>query len=498
MNNFVEEKNVFEKFDLDCSNLKFSEKFQHFDGGELFFEDTCADSLVLSNGIIKVSDFSNYSGFSLRCFARDKVYFVHSSEVSMENVRRALDFDEKFLKNTNSMEKISVQSMTHTNDFFDAQHAENFDFAGFKSSQYADKSLEKSSLYFSGETVSAAEKIALLKEIDAYVRSKLQNVLNVTVSLAASCQNIGILNVKNILTDSRPLIRLSISVVAEKNSVRETGFGGFGGRYSFSEIKNNWKKYADNAVRQVLVNLDAKESPSGELPVVLSNGWTGVLLHEAVGHGLEADFNRKKTSVFSSKIGSRVASECVTVVDDGTIPLRRGSLNFDDEGTKTTRNVLIENGILKNYMYDNLNAKLMGSVSSGNGRRQNYKSLCIPRMTNTFMEAGDFKEEELIASVKYGIFTRSFSGGQVDITSGKFTFSSQEAYLIENGKISHPVKGATLIGDGKTVLQRISMVADNFALDDGVGTCGKDGQMVPVSVGEPSVKIDKITVGGTL
>ena len=303
----------------------------------------------------------------------------------------------------------------------------------------------------------------------------------------------------HLAADVRPLVRFNVTVIVEEGKNREQGFAGGGGRYTYDYFfeSDYVLKFAHEAVRQALVNLSAIPAPAGTMPVVLGPGWPGVLLHEAVGHGLEGDFNRKGSSIFAGKIGECVASSICTVVDDGTLPQRRGSINVDDEGTPSSCTVLIENGILKGYMQDKLNAKLMGVEPTGNGRRESYAYLPIPRMTNTYMLAGNHSPQEIIASVQDGLFAVNFGGGQVDITSGKFVFSTSEAYLIKNGKISHPVKGATLIGNGHEVLTRVAMVGDDLELDKGVGTCGKDGQSVPVGVGQPTVKIDALTVGGT-
>jgi len=299
--------------------------------------------------------------------------------------------------------------------------------------------------------------------------------------------------------DVRPLVRLNVTVIAEHNDRKEQGSSGGGGRFDYLQlIKDNaWQTYADEAVRQALVNLDADAAPAGTMTVVLGPGWPGVLLHEAVGHGLEGDFNRKGTSAFSGRMGEKVAAEGVTIVDDGTIPERRGSLSVDDEGTPTERTVLIENGVLVNYMQDKLNARLMNMKATGNGRRESFAHLPMPRMTNTFMLAGEHDPGEIIASVEKGLYAVNFSGGQVDITSGKFVFSASEAYLIENGKVTRPVRGATLIGNGPEVMNQVSMVGNDLKLDSGVGVCGKDGQSVPVGVGQPTLRIDSLTVGGT-
>ena len=346
----------------------------------------------------------------------------------------------------------------------------------------------------------ADEKVAMLRAVDAYVRAKEARVIKVTVSLAGALDTILVLNSAGVLAaDIRPLVRVNVQVIVEQNGRRESGYAGGGGRFDYAELFSGKRPFdiADEALRQALVNLDAIDAPAGVMPVVLGSGWPGVLLHEAVGHGLEGDFNRKGISVYSGRIGERVAAKGVTIVDDGTLAKRRGSLSVDDEGTPTQYNVLIEDGILRGYMQDTLNARLMGVAPTGNGRRESFAHLPMPRMTNTYMLAGDTPQAELIASVKKGLYAPNFGGGQVDITSGKFVFTASEAYLIEDGKITRPVKGATLIGNGPDTMTKVSMIGNDLALDAGVGICGKDGQSVPVGVGQPSLKIDGMTVGGT-
>jgi TldD protein len=348
--------------------------------------------------------------------------------------------------------------------------------------------------------LAAEDKVDLLRQIDTYTRSRDPRVGEVVVSLAATHETILVAGSDGTLAaDIRPLVRLNINVIATMGGRREQGSDGGGGRFSYQELirDNAWQKFADEAVRQALVNLEAEPAPAGTMTVVLGPGWPGVLLHEAVGHGLEGDFNRKETSAFTGRLGEKVAASCVTVVDDGTLPRRRGSLTVDDEGTPTERTVLIENGVLRTYMQDKLNAGLMKMPTTGNGRRESFAHLPMPRMTNTFMLPGEFEAEEIIASVEKGMYAVNFAGGQVDITSGRFVFSASEAYLIENGKVTRPVRGATLIGNGPEAMTRVSMVGNDLRLDGGVGVCGKDGQSVPVGVGQPTLKIDGLTVGGT-
>ena len=339
----------------------------------------------------------------------------------------------------------------------------------------------------------------MLQDIDSLARSKDHRVKEVIASLAGNFQNILIVNdLGRIVADIRPMVWLSLSVIVEEGDRKERGTSGGGGRVDYTFFnQSKIKTYVAEAVDQALINLEAVEAPAGEMTVVLGSGWPGVLVHEAIGHGLEGDFNRKKTSAFSGLMGEKVASSICTVIDDGTIKDARGSLNVDDEGEPTERTVLIEDGKLCNYMQDQLNARLMNTKSTGNGRRESYSTQTIPRMTNTFMLGGNHKHEEIIESVDEGIYAKNFGGGQVDITSGKFVFSANEAYLIKNGKIDRPIKGAMLIGDGPSALNKVSMIADDLALDPGIGNCGKDGQTVPVNVGQPTMKIENLTVGGT-
>ncbi|MBT4386166.1 MAG: metalloprotease TldD, partial [Betaproteobacteria bacterium] len=346
---------------------------------------------------------------------------------------------------------------------------------------------------------SNSEKILILERIEAYARKFDSRVTQVVANLAAVHDTILITRLDGcVVSDVRPLIRLSIQVIVESNGRKEQGSAGGGGRFSYNYFTDDvLKDYAQKAVDQAVVNIDAGAAPAGEMTVVLGSGWPGILLHEAIGHGLEGDFNRKGSSAFSGRIGERVAAKGVTVVDDGTIPDRRGSLSVDDEGTPTAETVLIDDGVLCGYMQDTLNARLMGVSPTGNGRRESYAHVPMPRMTNTYMLNGTCDREEIIASVSNGIYAANFGGGQVDIVSGKFVFSASEAYLIENGKITKPVKGATLIGNGPDVLKRVSMIGNDMSLDSGVGTCGKDGQSVPVGVGQPTLRIDGLTVGGT-
>jgi TldD protein len=348
--------------------------------------------------------------------------------------------------------------------------------------------------------IATGERVDLLNLIDAEARRYDPRIRNVMASFNHEYKRIVVATTEGLVVgDVQPLSRLQVTCVAEENGNRQIGTFGGGGRvgFAFYREEDRYRHYAREAARQAILNLSAVEAPAGVMPVVLAGGWPGILLHEAIGHGLEADFNRRKTSAFTNLIGKRVASEVCTIVDDGTLALRRGSLNMDDEGTPTSRTVLIERGILKGYITDRLNARLMGIPLTGNGRRENFQSIPLPRMTNTFMLAGESDPQDIIRSVKRGLYAVSFGGGQVDITNGKFVFSASEAYLIEDGVVTRPVKGATLIGSGPEILTKVSMVGHDLKLDEGIGTCGKDGQSVPVGVGLPTIRIDEITVGGT-
>jgi len=442
------------------------------DDGELFLEYKQAEMLVFDNGRLKQATYDTAQGFGLRAVKDEAVGYAHASDLSEAALTRAAD-------------AVRAVKGGHTGTYSQAPGRTNHKL-------YSDDNPLAAPAF---ET-----KVKLLAEIDAFARAKDPRVRQVTASLGATWQVVEILRTDgSTYRDIRPLVRLNISVVTGDGDRQETGSYGFGGRESFERFiaPEAWQGAVDEAVRQALVNLDAVPAPAGEMDVVLGAGWPGVMLHEAVGHGLEGDFNRKKTSAFAGLMGKQVAAKGVTVVDDGTMQARRGSLSIDDEGTPTNRTVLIEDGILVGYMQDRQNARLMNMKPTGNGRRESHAHVPMPRMTNTYMLAGDKPREEIIASVKNGLYAVSFGGGQVDITSGKYVFQCTEAYKIENGKVTAPVKGAMLIGNGPTDLNRITMIGDNFALDPGIGTCGKNGQGVPVGVGQPSLRMDKITVGGT-
>ena len=449
-----------------------SDTLNNCDDGELYLEESNNESIILDDNKIKSSNYSTDTGYGLRAVTGDVVAYSHSNEISEQSL-------------INSSKNLAS---THNK----SSGTYNFEIKKTNQKFYDDLDPIQSK--------SLSSKIELLKSMNEYARSKDISVKQVTANFLGEKKDIEILrNDGELLKDSRPLVRINVSIMVEKNGKKETGIYGVGGRQSYDDFlkDGNWKKICDEAYRIANTNLDSKASPAGEMKVVLGPGWPAILIHEAVGHGLEGDFNRKKTSVFHNLLGQKVASDGVTIIDDGTINKRRGSLNIDDEGTPTEKTVLIENGILKNFMQDRLNARLMNTQSTGNGRRESYKHVIMPRMRNTIMLNGKNTQEEMIKSVDKGIFAVSFGGGQVDITSGKFVFNCTEAYEIINGKIGSPLKGATLIGDGPSSLKEVLMVGDDMMLDPGIGTCGKAGQGVPVGVGQPSLLIDKMTVGGT-
>jgi len=444
------------------------------DDADIYYQASRHEAWVLEDGIIREGSFNRDQGVGLRAVSGEKTGFAYSDQLDMHVLREVAGNAAAIVK--------AGQSGTIT----DWQHATNI-----------------APLYSSLnviDSMSEEGKIALLREMDAVARAADSRVAQVTASLSCVHENIFVATLDGrVVADSRPLVRLNISVIVEENGRREQASYGGGGRYNFQHFIEHdlAKEYANEAVRQALVNLEAVDAPAGLMPVVLGAGWPGILLHEAVGHGLEGDFNRKGSSAFSGRIGEQVAAKGVTVIDDGTLNERRGSLSVDDEGTPTEATTLIEDGVLVGYMQDRMNARLMDMPLTGNGRRESYAHLPLPRMTNTYMNAGESDPQEIIKSVDKGLYAVNFAGGQVDITSGKFVFSASEAYLIEGGKITQPVKGATLIGNGPEAMGHISMIGDDFSLDSGVGVCGKEGQGVPVGVGQPTLKIDEITVGGT-
>lgn len=443
------------------------------DDGELFLEYRQAEALTFDNGRLKQATYDTAQGFGLRAVKDEAVGYAHASDLSEGAIARAV-------------EAVRAVKGGHSGTYAEAPSRTNRKL-------YTDDNPLG--------TPAFDAKVKLLEAIDAYARGKDARVRQVTANVAATWQVVEILRADGeVYRDIRPLVRLNVSVVAGDGDRQESGSYGFGGREGFQRLiaPDAWQSAVDEAVRQALINLDAVPAPAGEMDVVLGSGWPGVMLHEAVGHGLEGDFNRKKTSAFAGLMGQQVAAKGVTIVDDGTMQARRGSLSIDDEGTPTNRTVLIEDGILVGYMQDRQNARLMGMKPTGNGRRESHAHVPMPRMTNTYMLAGQHDPKEIIASVKNGLFAVSFGGGQVDITSGKYVFQCTEAYRIENGKIGAPVKGAMLIGSGPTDLHRVTMIGNDFALDPGIGTCGKSGQGVPVGVGQPTLRMDKITVGGTV
>lgn len=440
--------------------------------GELYLEYVQSESLVLDDGKIRSASFDTSQGFGLRSIVGDVSGYAHSGELSEAAIKRAAN-------------AVSAVHSGHDGSIALAPPRTNAQL-------YHDVNPL--------ETLAFDSKVGILKEIDAYARAKDPRVKQVTASLSAEWSAVQIVRPDGErAADIRPLVRVNVSVVVEQDGRMETGSHGRGGRLDFETFvaPDAWKAQVDEALRQALVNLEAVPAPAGEMTVVLGPGWPGVLLHEAVGHGLEGDFNRKKTSAFAGLLGERVAAPGVTVVDNGTLPDRRGSLTVDDEGTPTADTVLIEDGILKGYMQDRMNARLMGVESTGNGRRQSYAHNPMVRMTNTYMLAGERDPQEILESVENGIYAVNFGGGQVDITNGKFVFSCTEAYQVENGKVGAPIKGATLIGSGADAMTKVSMIGNDLALDDGVGTCGKNGQGVPVGVGQPTLRLDGLTVGGT-
>ncbi len=441
------------------------------DDGEIYVESVRSESFGFDDGRLKTAAYDSGQGFGLRVVSGETTGYSHASEISLAAIQRAADTAAQAKRGrTSTLSAPPASTNRRLYEPVDPTASPNF-----------------------------SVKAGLMAEIDAWCRAADPRVVQVSVSLAGSNTDVEIIRAGGArLAETRPLVRLNVSVTMEKDGRRETGSAGMGGRTSYEEwiSEDRWRDLARRALHKAEVNLESVPAPAGEMEVALGPGWPAVLLHEAVGHGLEGDFNRKGSSIYSGKIGQQVAAKGVTVIDDGTISDRRGSLSFDDEGTPTQRNTLIEDGILVGYMQDRMNARLMGVEPSGNGRRESYAHAPMPRMTNTVMLGGDADPEEIVRSIKKGIWAVDFGGGQVDITNGQFVFQCTEAYLVEDGKVGPPVKNATLIGHGPTVLNKVSMIGNDFAMDDGVGTCGKGGQSVPVGVGQPSLKIDAITVGG--
>ncbi len=475
------DQSLLQPYALDTRQLEqvFGQIMTHqVDFADLYFQYARAESWSLEEGIVKAGSFSIDQGVGVRTVSGEKTAFAYSDDISFKALENAAHATRAIARQGgNQVAPLLAHKPVFRRDA--ASH-----------------------LYLPQDPIAsldASAKVALLEKIERVARSLDTRVTQVMAGLSGEYEVVLVARSDGLMNaDIRPLVRLSLQVIVESNGKREQGSAGGGGRFDFSYFDEAViRNYAEEAVHQAVTNLDAKPAPAGNMTVILGSGWPGILLHEAVGHGLEGDFNRKGSSTFSGRIGERVASKGVTVVDDGTIASRRGSLQMDDEGNATQRTVLIEDGILRGYLQDTMNASLMGVPVTGNARRESYAYLPMPRMTNTMMLNGQYDPQEMISSVKHGIYAANFGGGQVDITSGKFVFSTTEAYMIENGKITHPVKGATLIGNGPDAMTRVSMVGNDMKLDPGVGTCGKEGQHVPVGVGQPTVKIDGITVGGT-
>jgi TldD protein len=450
-------------------------KVRDVDYADLYFESCVSESISMEESLVKRATKSVSQGVGVRATAGEKTGFAYSDELTKKDLELAAD-TARYIANSPGVAQTAPVPVHHrpTRDLYPIERAQ--------------------------AEVATADRVSLLNAIDAEARRYDPRIKNVMASFNTEYKVVVVATSEGMLIgDVQPLSRLQITCIAEEHGQRQVGSFGGGGRvgFEFYHEGDRYLRFAREAAREAILNLSAVEAPAGVMPVVLGGGWPGILLHEAIGHGLEADFNRKKTSAFSNLLGKRVASDVCTIVDDGTLPGRRGSLNMDDEGTPTGRTMLIERGILRGYITDKLNARLMGIPLTGNGRRESYQSVVLPRMTNTFMLAGASDPEEIIRSVDRGLYAVSFGGGQVDITNGKFVFSASEAYLIEGGKVTRPVKGATLIGSGPEILTKVSMVGHDLKLDEGIGTCGKDGQSVPVGVGLPTIRIDEITVGGT-
>ncbi len=478
-NNITDKSYFFSNSDIESglSSLRtqrfVDEALHGMDDGELYLQYSQSETFSFDDGRLKNAAYDTSKGFGLRSILDEATGYAHSSELSEDALARAVNTVQSVKSGQSGTLSIPPQRTNRK--------------------LYSDQNPIVS-------TVDFKDKIRILQEIDEYARTKDPRICQVSCSIAGEWQVIEIIRPGgHRVQDIRPLVRLNVSVVAKKGDRMESGYEGSGGRYTYEELltSENWKQQTDNAIRQAILNLDSVPAPAGEMDVVLGPGWPGVLLHEAIGHGLEGDFNRKGTSAFAGLMGERIAAKGVTVVDNGTMENRRGSLSIDDEGTPTSCTTLIEDGILVGYMQDRMNARLMGKQSTGNGRRQSYAHQPMPRMTNTYMLSGNQEPEEILAGVKDGLYAVNFGGGQVDITNGKFVFSCTEAYRVKNGKIQEPVKGATLIGNGPDALKRISAVGNDLKLDNGVGICGKAGQSVPVGVGQPTLRLDGITVGGT-
>jgi TldD protein len=468
---------LLEPYGLDESDLMkvMSHIREHrVDDADLYFQYTRAEGWSLEEGIVKTGSFSIDQGVGVRAVSGEKTAFAYSDDISQASLMDAAKTVRSIAAASKSARvKVPARNVAASRSLY--------------------PELDPIA------TLDSTSKVELLGKVERMARAKDPRVLQVMAGLASEYDVVLVLRADGTLAaDVRPLVRLSVTVIAEQNSRREVGSSGGGGRFGLDHFDDALiESYVNEAVNSALVNLEARPAPAGEMNVVLGPGWPGVLLHEAIGHGLEGDFNRKGSSAFSGRIGQRVAAKGVTVLDDGTLADRRGSLNIDDEGNPSQANVLIEDGILRGYIQDNLNARLMGVKPTGNGRRESYAHIPMPRMTNTYMLSGDKSAQEIISSLKKGLYATNFGGGQVDITSGKFVFSASQAYWVEDGKIQYPVKGATIVGNGPDALTRVTMIGNDLALDSGVGTCGKEGQSVPVGVGQPTLRIDGLTVGGT-
>ncbi len=474
-------QNLLLQSQLEIADLEQNLGFMHqrqLDYADLFFQSSLHESWVLEDGIVKDGSFNIERGVGVRAVDGEKTGFAYADEISAQALHKAADA-ARGISNQTADFKLKVLKASKSNPIYSGINPFG--------------------------SLTPEQKVQLLQDVEKIARAQDPKVIQVNASISAVYEEVLIAASDGTLaTDQRPLVRLNCTVLVEQNGRRESGSCGGGGRTDYAYFfeadasgEPRYSQYAKRAVEQALINLEAIPAPAGTMPVVLGAGWPGVLLHEAVGHGLEGDFNRKKSSTYAASMGQKVASELCTIVDDGTLVNRRGSLNVDDEGVASQYNVLIENGVLKGYMQDKMNARLMGVNPTGNGRRESYAHLPMPRMTNTYMLPGQSDPEEIIRSVKKGIYAPNFGGGQVDITSGKFVFSTSEAYLIEDGKITAPIKGATLIGNGPDAMNQVSMVGNDLELDLGVGVCGKDGQSVPVGVGQPTLKVDELVVGGT-
>ncbi len=474
----IADRCLLSPYDINATGLQrvLDQILTHkIDYADLYFQYSRSEGWMLEEGIVKSGSFNIEQGVGVRTISGEKTGFAYSDDISMPALVSAAQAT-RAIAGQGSMHSVQVAKRNEVG--------------------------KNTQLYLPEDPIASlkdADKVALLERLERYTRQLDRRITQVVASLAGEYEVVLVARSDGLLAaDVRPLVRLSLQVIAEENGRREQGVAGGGGRFSYAYFTDEiLHDYAKKAVHQAVVNLGARPAPAGTMTVVLGNGWPGILLHEAIGHGLEGDFNRKGSSAFSGRVGERVAAPGITVVDDGTIPQRRGSLNIDDEGNPTQCTVLIEDGILRGYLQDNLNARLMNLPVTGNGRRESFAHIPMPRMTNTYMLSGDKDPAEIIASVKHGLYAANFGGGQVDITSGKFVFSAAEAYMIEDGKITYPVKGATLIGNGPDVLTRVSMIGNDMSLDPGVGTCGKEGQSVPVGVGQPTLRIDGLTVGGT-